>query len=77
MCLSDTIIEKKMGEPSVQLLQNTGVPLAQVSEQSGGEKGSRDFFIRNLVGGCMLAVIACTWSHCANTRHNCLSLLQH
>lgn len=31
----------------MQLLQDTGVPLAQVSEQSGGEKGSRDFFIRN------------------------------
>lgn len=27
-----------MGEPSVQLLQDTGVPLAQVSEQSRGEK---------------------------------------
>lgn len=51
MCLSDTIIEKKNGLPSVQLLQDTGVPLAQVSEQSGGEKGSRDFFIRNGGGG--------------------------
>lgn len=40
-----------MGEPRVQLLQDTGVPLAQVSEQSGGEKGSRDLFIRNFSWG--------------------------